>query len=43
MGEFFPAKKIGVTWPTFADVMKNGIGFYLHDPAKAERKRVFLN
>jgi hypothetical protein len=43
MGEFYPAKKLGVTWPTYADVMKNGVGFYLHDPVKAERRRVFLD
>ena len=43
MGEFYPAKKIGVTWPTFAEVMKQGIGYFLHDPAKADRRMVFLN
>jgi hypothetical protein len=43
MGEFYPAKTIGVTWPTYADVMKQGIGYYLHDPAKADRGRVFRN
>ncbi len=41
MGEFYPAKKLGATWPTYADVMKNGVGYYLHDPAKAPRARVF--
>jgi len=43
MGEFYPAKKIGVTWPTYAEVMEKGIGYFLHDPAKADRRRVFLN
>ncbi|MCX6550400.1 MAG: succinylglutamate desuccinylase/aspartoacylase family protein [Acidobacteria bacterium] len=43
MGEFYPAKTIAVTWPTYSDVMKHGIGFYLHDPAKAERRRVYWN
>jgi len=43
MGEFYPAKKVGVTWPTYADVMKHGIGYFLHDPAKADRSRVFVN
>jgi hypothetical protein len=43
MGEFYPAKKIGVTWPTYAELMQRGIGYFLHDPAKAERGRVFLN
>jgi hypothetical protein len=43
MGEFYPAKKVGVTWPTYVDVMKHGIGYFLHDPAKADRSRVFVN
>jgi hypothetical protein len=43
MGEFYPAKTVGVTWPTYAQVMKHGIGYFLHDPAKAERGLVFLN
>ena len=41
MGEFYPAKRIDVSWPTYADVMKNGVGFYLHDPANAPAARVF--
>jgi len=43
MGEFYPAKKIGVTWPTYAEVMKQGTGYFLHDPAKADRGMVFFN
>ena len=43
MGEFYPAKEIGVTWPTYAELMQRGIGSFLHDPAKADRSRVFLN
>jgi hypothetical protein len=43
MGEFYPAKKIGVTWPTYAEVMEKGIGYFLHDPATADRRRVFVN
>lgn len=43
MGEFFPAKTIEVTWPTYADVMARGLGAFLHDPQKADPKRVFLN
>ena len=43
MGEFYPAKKVGVTWPTYAEVMEKGIGAFLHDPGKADRRRVFLN
>lgn len=43
MGEFYPAKRLRVTWPTFADVMRHGVGYYLHDPATADRRRVFVN
>jgi hypothetical protein len=28
--------------PRYADVVKNGIGHYLHDPAKADPKRLFF-
>jgi predicted deacylase len=43
MGEFYPAKRMEVTWPTFAEVMQHGVGYFLHDPAKADPRRVFLN
>jgi len=43
MGEFYPAKEIGVTWPTYAELMQRGIGYFLHDPDKAARGRVFTN
>jgi hypothetical protein len=43
MGEFYPAKKLGVAWPTYAEVMEKGVGAFLHDPGKADRRRVFLN
>jgi len=43
MGEFFPAKAVGVSWPTYAEVMKNGVGHYLQDPQRADGKRVFKN
>ena len=43
MGEFYPAKAVGLTWPTYAEVMAQGIGRFLHDPARAEARRVFLN
>lgn len=43
MGEFYPDKKIELTWPTYAEVMEKGIGAFLHDPARAERGRVFRN
>jgi hypothetical protein len=28
--------------PKYADVIKNGIGYYLHNPAKADKKQVFI-
>jgi hypothetical protein len=43
MCEFFPAKRVLVSWPTYPEVMKHGIGYFLHDPAKADSRRVFLN
>jgi predicted deacylase len=43
MGEFFPAKKVGVSWPTYAEVMEKGVGAFLHDPAKAPAARVFTH
>ncbi|RPJ84529.1 MAG: deacylase, partial [Acidobacteria bacterium] len=43
MGEFYPAKTVGVSWPTYAEVMQHGIGNFLHDPAKSDARRVFRN
>lgn len=43
MGEFFPEKTLRANWPTYAQVMEHGIGYYLHDPAKAEGRLVFRN
>ncbi len=43
MGEFFPAKTVRAAWPTYAEVMEHGIGYFLHDPARADPKRVFLD
>jgi hypothetical protein len=43
MGEFYPAKRLEVSWPTYAEVMEKGVGAFLHDPGKADRRRVFLN
>jgi hypothetical protein len=43
MGEFYPAKRLSVAWPTYAEVMQHGVGFYLHDPARADPRRVFRN
>ena len=41
MGEFYPAKKLVVNWPTYAEVMEKGVGAFLHDPGKAAAERVF--
>jgi len=43
MGEFYPAKTVGVSWPAYAEVMEKGIGAFLHDPGKAPRERVFTH
>jgi len=43
MGEFYPAKMVKAAWPTYGEVMRRGIGHFLHDPAKADPRRVFLN
>ena len=43
MGDFFPEKLMRVTWPSHADVMEHGVGYFMHDPAKADPKRVFRN
>lgn len=29
--------------PRYADVLENGVGFYFHDPTKAERKNIYYN
>jgi hypothetical protein len=43
MGEFYPAKKIVATWPTYPEVMEKGVGAFLHDPGKAAASRVFTH
>jgi predicted deacylase len=43
MGAFFPEKEMAVGWPSYTDVMQKGLGAYLHDPSKADPKRVFTN
>ena len=43
MGEFYPAKTVRAAWPTYAEIMQHGVGHFLHDPAKADGKRVFRN
>lgn len=43
MGEFYPEKAIRVTWPTYAELMRRGVGAFLHDPARADPGRVFTN
>ncbi len=39
-----PEKKIEVrSVPRYADVVKNGVGYYFHDPKKADKDKVHLN
>ncbi len=43
MNMFFPEKALIISFPGYAEVMKNGTGYYLHDPSKADPSRVFKN
>jgi predicted deacylase len=39
-----PEKKIEVrSVPRYAEVVKNGVGYYFHDPEKADKDKVILN
>jgi hypothetical protein len=39
-----PEKKIDVrSVPRYAEVVKNGVGYYFHDPKKADKDKVILN
>ena len=40
--EFYPGKEIVCTnVPRFADLVENGVGTYLNDPAKADSKKIY--
>ncbi len=40
----FPDKTINVrNIPRYAEVVKNGVGYYFHDPEEADPSRIFLN
>lgn len=41
MNAFFPEKELLISWPLYQDLMDNGSGYYLHDPATADPSRVF--
>jgi predicted deacylase len=43
MGEFYPEKAVGLSWPSYPDLVKQGIGAFLHDPSTADQRRVFRN
>jgi len=43
MGEFYPQKVVRAAWPTYGEVMQHGVGYFLHDPAKADPRRMFWN
>ena len=43
-GRRFPDRTISVRGvPSYADILENGVGHYFHDPARAEKSRVYLN
>ena len=40
----FPSREIKVhNVPRYADVVKNGVGYYYHNPKEAAEKSVYLN
>jgi hypothetical protein len=40
----FPDRAIEVRGvPRYADIVKNGVGYYFHDPDRAERDKVYSN
>lgn len=40
----FPERAIVLSdVPRYADIVKNGVGYYFHDPAKAEKGKIYLN
>lgn len=39
----FPDKEIQLDFPDYNDLMENGTGYYLHNPAEADPDRVFEN
>ncbi len=43
LNQFFPEKAMSVSFPGYAEIMENGTGYYLHDPSKADKSRVFEN
>ncbi len=45
MNEFLmdPSKELRVAFPAYPDLKERGLGSFLHDPAKADPAKVFLN
>jgi len=45
MNEFLadPSKELRVAFPSYPDLKERGLGSFLHDPAKADPAKVFLN
>ena len=45
MNEFLmePSKELRVSFPAYSDLKERGLGSFLHDPAKADPAKVFLN
>jgi len=40
----FPDRTVSVRGvPSYADILEKGVGHYFHDPARAEKRRVYLN
>ncbi len=43
MNDFFPEKEIIVEFPLYADLMEKGAGYFLHNPGKADKNKLFYN
>ena len=43
MNDFEPQRELIVSFPNYKDLEKHDIGYFLHDPQKADPSKVFLN
>ena len=43
MNDFFPEKEIILDFPLYAELMEKGAGYFLHDPEKAPKDKLFYN
>ena len=43
MSDFFPEKEMILEFPLYEDLMEKGAGYFLQDPAKADKNKLFYN